>query len=281
VKVATFPLNATAVAPVKFVPAITTDVPTTPDEGAKLEIVGAATTVNAVADVAEAAGDVTVIGPVVVPGATVAVICVALFTVNELAGVPLNETAVTPVKFVPVMATEVPTGPLLGVKLVMAGAIWIVNATLDVAVPAGVVTVIMPVLVPEATVAVICVPLLTVKLDAAFPLKATAVAPVKLFPVIATEVPELPETGVKLAIVGIGVVFCGEEEELLVPHANKRSASPKHTSNSAIRPVKTVNVLREAGCSSTCPEVPRIHHTAQSMYYSSISSLHSARVRRY
>jgi len=148
-------LNATAVAPVKFVPVITTEVPTTPDAGAKLAIVGAATTVNALADVAEDAGLATVMGPLVVPAATVAVICVALFTVNPLAGVPLNATAVMPVRLVPVITTDVPTGPLVGTKLVMAGGIWIVKAMLDVAVPPGVVTVIMPVLVPDATVAVI------------------------------------------------------------------------------------------------------------------------------
>jgi len=153
--VAALPLNATAVAPVKFVPVITTEVPTTPDAGAKLAIVGAATTVNALADVAEDSGLATVMGPLVVPAATVAVICVALFTVNPLAGVPLNATAVMPVRLVPVITTDVPTGPLVGTKLVMAGGIWIVKAMLDVAVPPGVVTVIMPVLVPDATVAVI------------------------------------------------------------------------------------------------------------------------------
>jgi len=38
------------------------------------------------------------------------------------------------------------------------------------------------------------------------PPKATTVAPVKLVPLITTDVPELPETGVKLAIVGTGAV---------------------------------------------------------------------------
>jgi hypothetical protein len=40
--------------------------------------------------------------------------------VNE-AEVPLNATDVAPVKFVPVMVTDVPTGPLVGVKLVIVG----------------------------------------------------------------------------------------------------------------------------------------------------------------
>jgi hypothetical protein len=142
-----------------------------------------------------------------------------------------------------------------------------VKATVEVAVPPGVVTVIMPVLVPEATVAVICVALLTVKLDAAFPAKATAVAPVKLVPVIATDVPELPETGVKLAILGTGVVFCGEEEELLAPHASRKAESPTQTSELATRQVETVNLLREAGTCRTGFKRPRAHHATESMHH--------------
>ena len=39
----------------------------------------------------------------------------------KLAAVPLNVTAVAPVKFVPLIVTLVPTGPLVGVKLVIVG----------------------------------------------------------------------------------------------------------------------------------------------------------------
>jgi hypothetical protein len=66
------------------------------------------------------AGVVTEIGPVVAPVGTVAEICVALLTVN-VALVPLNFTDVAPVKPVPVIVTDVPTAPLVGVKLVMVG----------------------------------------------------------------------------------------------------------------------------------------------------------------
>ena len=38
-----------------------------------------------------------------------------------MAVVPLNRTAVAPVKFVPVIVTLVPVGPLAGVKLVIVG----------------------------------------------------------------------------------------------------------------------------------------------------------------
>ena len=69
----------------------------------------------------------------------------------------LNCTWVAPVKLVPVMVTEVPTGPLVGVKLVMVGAGITVKLPLLVAVPPGVVTLTVPVVVPAATVAVIWV----------------------------------------------------------------------------------------------------------------------------
>ena len=67
----------------------------------------------------------TVIRPVVVFGTT-AVICVALLTVYELALTPLNLTAVTPIKLVPVITTEAPTHTGLGVKFVMLGVETIV-----------------------------------------------------------------------------------------------------------------------------------------------------------
>ena len=58
---------------------------------------------------------VTLIGPVVAPLGTVAVICVLEFTVND-ALVPLNATLVAPVKFEPLIVTCVPTGPLVGLN---------------------------------------------------------------------------------------------------------------------------------------------------------------------
>jgi hypothetical protein len=110
---------------------------------------------------------VTLTAPVVVPVATVAVIWVALFTVNDVAAVLLKETAVAPVKLVPVITTEVPTGPLAGVKLVIVGAAGeavTVKLVLEVAIFPEAVTVIgpMPTGVPVATVAVIWVALFTV-----------------------------------------------------------------------------------------------------------------------
>ena len=57
------------------------------------------------------AGVVTATGPVVAPAGTVAVIWVSEVTVNVAAVVPLNFTAVAPVKPLPVMVTEAPGRP--------------------------------------------------------------------------------------------------------------------------------------------------------------------------
>ena len=73
-------------------------------------------------------------------------------TVN-VALAPLNATAVVPVKLVPLMLTLVPTGPLGGVKPVIAGGLITVKLTALMAVPPAVVTLIFPVVAPVGTVA--------------------------------------------------------------------------------------------------------------------------------
>ena len=79
----------------------------------------------------------------------------------------LNVTALAPVNPVPVITTDVPTDPLVGLKLVIVGAgeEFTVNDPDEVAVPPGVVTVIgfVPGLVPLGTVVVIWVSLFTVR----------------------------------------------------------------------------------------------------------------------
>ena len=71
----------------------------------------------------------------------------------KLAVVPLNFTAVAPVKFAPLIVTLVPTGPLVGVKLVIVGAGMTVKGVALVAVPPDVVTLSVPVVAPVGTVA--------------------------------------------------------------------------------------------------------------------------------
>ena len=113
-----------------------------------------------------------------------------LLTVN-VAALPPNETAVAPVKFVPVIVTPVPTGPLAGAKEDMAG-VTVKRVVVTIGPLPGVVTVMRPVVAPAGTVVVIVPEGSTVKV-AATPLNETAVAPVK--PVIVTPVPAGPKIG--------------------------------------------------------------------------------------
>jgi hypothetical protein len=119
--VALTPLNVMAIAPVKFAPVIVTSVPTGPLVGVKVEMVGAARTVNAAALVAVPPGVVTFMVPLVAPAGTVAVIWVAEITVNA-AAMSLSVTAVAPVKSVPPTVITVPIDPLAGANVAMVGA---------------------------------------------------------------------------------------------------------------------------------------------------------------
>ena len=151
------------------------------------------------------AAEVADVPPVVVPvtstvprpAGEVAVIEVAEFTVKLVALVAPNLTAVAPVKLVPVTVTEVPpaVGPAVGDIALTVGTPMKVNwSAADVAdVPPAVVTVISTVPVPAGEVAVMEVAELTVKPAAFVAPNFTAVAPVKLVPVIVTLVP--PATG--------------------------------------------------------------------------------------
>jgi hypothetical protein len=71
----------------------------------------------------------------------------------KLALVPLNRTAEAPLKFVPLIVTLVPAGPLAGVKLVIVGGLTTVKLLALAAVPPEVVTLIAPVVAPPGTVA--------------------------------------------------------------------------------------------------------------------------------
>ena len=77
--------------------------------------IGAVVTVKSVALVAVPPGVVSEILPVVAADGTTAVTDVAVFDENVVV-VPFNLTADTPVRFVPVMTTLVPTGPVDGLN---------------------------------------------------------------------------------------------------------------------------------------------------------------------
>jgi hypothetical protein len=193
-------------------------------------------TVKLVVLVAEPAGVVTLIGPVVAVAGTVAVICVAEFTVNVVAATLLNVTAVAPVKFVPVIVTDVPTGPNVGVNDVIVGGGTVKLVRLD-PVPPGAVTLIGPVVAVAGTVAVICVAEFTVNVVAATLLNVTAVAPVKFVPVITTDVPASPDVGVNDVIVGQVVLATVKVPKESVPSAFVTSTGP------VVVPVPTTAVI--------------------------------------
>jgi hypothetical protein len=127
VGVANVPLKLTVLVPCvvpKFVPVMVTDVPTGPEVGFRLVIVGdEPVTVNATPLLATPPTITTTL-PVVAPFGTGTTMLAALQVVG-VANVPLKLTVLVPCvapKFVPVMVTEVPTGPDVGFRLVIAGA---------------------------------------------------------------------------------------------------------------------------------------------------------------
>jgi hypothetical protein len=102
-EVAAVPPKLTAVAPVKFVPVIVTVCPVPAEVGLNDAIVGGGKYVKP-ARVPVPDAVVTETEPDA-PAATVALMLVALTTVNVVAAIPPKLTAVAPVKFVPVIFT--------------------------------------------------------------------------------------------------------------------------------------------------------------------------------
>ena len=102
-EVAAVPPKLTAVAPVKFVPVIVTVCPVPAEVGLNDVIVGGGKYVKP-ANVPVPDAVVTDTTPEA-PAPTVALMVVALTTVNVVAAVPPKLTAVAPVKFVPIMLT--------------------------------------------------------------------------------------------------------------------------------------------------------------------------------
>ncbi len=115
----------------------------------------------------------------------------------------MNATAVTPVKFEPLIVTEVPTVPEPGEKDETVGQL--VEATVKfvelLADPSGCVTAMGPVDALAGTVAVIWVEELVTNVDE-IPLKVTAVTPLKPVPEMTTWQPGGPLVGAKPEIEG-------------------------------------------------------------------------------
>jgi hypothetical protein len=168
-------------------------------------------TVKSVALVAVPPGVVTLILPVVAVEGTVAVIWVAEFTTN-VAVTLLKVTPVVvkfapltvPLKFVPVILTDVPVGPKAGVNelIVGAGAVTTVKLVALVFCPAAVYTWIGPVVAPAGTTAVAPVVLGFVGVTRLEVLKRTPVTVELNVPLIVTVVPTKPVAGVKVGTPG-------------------------------------------------------------------------------
>ena len=147
---------------------------------------------------------VTLTRPEVALPGTVAVIWMSLSTVNVVAEVPLNFTALAPVKPVPLITTLAPVKPAVGVKLVTVGAAATVKLVALVAWPPGVFTTIGPdPVVALATVTLICTAVFESMLCTAVPLTVTEVAPLRLLPLMVIWVPTGPLAGVKSVMFGV------------------------------------------------------------------------------
>ena len=153
--VAGVPLKSTAVAPVKFLPTIVTVLPATLCLGATLVMTGAGK-VKLNDEQTVPAGAVTQTGPVVPPTGGEVRITKLLSTV-KVAGVPLNVTAVAPVKPLPttVITLLYPGRPILGATLVILWFFIVVVVVLDFVVVVDVLVVVVVVVVVVAVVEVV------------------------------------------------------------------------------------------------------------------------------
>jgi hypothetical protein len=214
VGVAAIPLNVTALVPwvaPKFAPMIVIDVPTNPDVGFKLVMLGPGTVTVKLTPLLATPPTVTTTLPVVEPAGTAAVMLVALQLVG-VAAIPLNFTVLVPCvapKFAPAMVTELPTNPDVGFKLVMLGAGTVTVKLTPLLATPPTVTITLPVVAPLGTGAVMLVALQAVGI-APTPLNATVLVPCvapKFAPAIVTELPTNPDVGFKLVMLGAGVAL--------------------------------------------------------------------------
>lgn len=187
---------------------IVTEVPTGPEVGDKLLMVGVGTITVKFTPLLGTPLRVTTTLPLVAPAGT----GTRIVEPPQLVGVPavpLNVTVLPPwlePKAEPEMVTDVPAVPEVGERLEMLGVGSTVKLTPELAVPATVTTT-LPVLAPDGTGALIDVVLQLVGV-ALVPLKVTVLLPwvaPKFVPVIVTTAPMPPEVGDRLVMLGLTV----------------------------------------------------------------------------
>jgi hypothetical protein len=209
VGVAVVPLNATVLVPFvapKFEPAMVTTVPTAPLVGDRLLITGAVLLTVNVTALLTMPPTVTTTFPLVAPVGT----GTAMLVADQLVGVatlPLNVTVlvlfVVP-KFEPAMVTVVPTAPLVGDKLVIAGAVLVTVKVPALLATLPTVTTTFPLVAPVGTGTAMLVADQLVGV-AAVPLNVTVLVPFvvpKFEPAIVTGVPMAPVVGDSLVMLG-------------------------------------------------------------------------------
>src|SRR6266403_570505 len=210
------PLKVTVLVPCvepKFVPAMVTDVPTTPDVGFRLMMLGAdEVTVKftpllmSPAEPPPLGALVTTTFPVAAPLGTGTIMLVALQLVGVPA-VPLKVTALAPCvapKFAPLMVTDVPTAPDVGFKLVMLGGGGVTVKFIPLLATPPTATTTFPVAPPAGTAATMLV-VLQLAGVAATPLNFTVLVPCvapKFAPLMVTDVPTTPDVGFRLVMLG-------------------------------------------------------------------------------
>src|SRR6266567_4952732 len=138
-----------------------TDVPTAPDAGVRLVMLGADEVTAKLTPLLATPPTVTTTFPVVAPLGTAATMLVALQLVG-VAAAPLNVTVLVPCvapKLVPAMVTDVPTAPDAGVRLVMLGADEVTAKLTPLLATPPPVTTTFPVVAPLGTAATMLVAL--------------------------------------------------------------------------------------------------------------------------
>ena len=213
VGVAAIPLNFTVLVPCvapKFAPVIVTDVPTNPDVGFTLVMLGAGTVTVKLTPLLATPATVTTTLPVAAPLGTGTTMLVALQLVGT-AAVPLNVTVLVPCvppKFAPAIVTEAPATPDVGFRFVMLGPGAVTVKLTPLLATPPTVTTTLPVVAPAGTGTAMLVALQLVGV-AAVPLNFTVLVPCvapKFAPLIVTDVPANPDVGFRLVMFGDGTV---------------------------------------------------------------------------
>jgi len=150
-------------------------------------------------------------------------------------------------KFVPVIVTEVPTCPLVTLKLVMLGATVVTVNDIPLLACPPTVTTTFPEVAPLGTGTTMLVPLQLVGAPAV-PLNFTVLVPCvapKFVPVIVTGVPTCPLVTLRLVILGAGVVTVNATPLLAVPPTVTTTlpeVAPLGTGTTMLVPLQLVGV---------------------------------------